>query len=231
MALLWKNNATGVLALQIADNDVTIFVGAGEGAAFPYPESGNTFYVTLEEVDGNIEIALCTAREGDSLTVLRGQDNTTARAFPVGSTVEARVTAAAMNAFMSKSENLNDVASKPTARTNLGLGTAAVEADTKYNHRANNLSDVANPVTARTNLGLAINTNVQAYHSSLFAISGLGVADGNFIVGNGSTLVMESGATARASLGLGSNALTNAPTISTSAPSGGVDGDVWYRVE
>jgi hypothetical protein len=55
---------------------------------------------------------------------------------------------------------------------------------------------------ARTNLGLAIGTNVQAYDADLSAIAGLSNTDGNFIVGNGSTWVAESGATARTSLGL-----------------------------
>lgn len=44
-------------------------------------------------------------------------------------------------------------ADAPAQRTALGLGTAAVEADTKYAHRANNLSDLASAATARTNLG------------------------------------------------------------------------------
>lgn len=56
--------------------------------------------------------------------------------------------------------------------------------------------------TARTNLGLAIGTNVQAYDADLSAIAALTPADGDFIVGNGTTWVAENGSTARASLGL-----------------------------
>lgn len=47
-----------------------------------------------------------------------------------------------------------------------------------------------------------IGSTVQAYNAKLNALSGLAVADGNIIVGNGSTFVAENGATARASLGL-----------------------------
>ncbi len=54
---------------------------------------------------------------------------------------------------------------------------------------------------ARTNLG------AQAAHALLTAIAGLSVADGNFIVGNGTTFVAETPATARASLNLGALAL------------------------
>ena len=57
---------------------------------------------------------------------------------------------------------------------------------------------------ARTNLGLAIGSDVQAYDAGLNAIAGLAVTDGGFIVGNGSTFVLESGSTVRTSLGLGS---------------------------
>lgn len=62
----------------------------------------------------------------------------------------------------------------------------------------------ASASAARTALGLAIGSDVQAYSAILAAIVGLARTDGNFIVGNGTTWVAESGATARASLGLGS---------------------------
>ena len=63
---------------------------------------------------------------------------------------------------------------------------------------------------ARTNLGLAIGSDVQAYNAGLADIAGLAVTNGNFIVGDGSNWVAESGATARTSLGLGSSATQDA---------------------
>lgn len=71
---------------------------------------------------------------------------------------------------------------------------------------ANNLSDVSSVSTSRTNLGLAIGTDVQAYDAGLADIAGLAVTDGNFVVGDGTNWVAESGATARTSLGLGTMA-------------------------
>jgi len=55
---------------------------------------------------------------------------------------------------------------------------------------------------ARTNLGLAIGSDVQAFDSQLADVAGLAVTDGNFIVGNGTNFVAESGSTARASMGV-----------------------------
>lgn len=53
---------------------------------------------------------------------------------------------------LAAANNLSDVASVATSRTNLGV--SATGADTTYNYRANNLSDVANALTARANLGV-----------------------------------------------------------------------------
>jgi hypothetical protein len=67
---------------------------------------------------------------------------------------------------------------------------------------------------------------VQAWDVQLDKIAALAVTDGNFIVGDGSNFVAESGATARASLGLVIG--TNVFTQRTFAASGGafwVDGD------
>lgn len=55
--------------------------------------------------------------------------------------------------------------------------------------------------TARSNLGLAIGTNVQAYDAELTAIAALAPTADNFIVGNGTTWVLETPAQSRTSLG------------------------------
>jgi len=97
------------------------------------------------------------------------------------------------------------------ARTALGLGSLATLSSVNNANWsgtdlavANGGTGASDAATARSNLGLAIGSNVQAYDAGLNAIAGLAVTNGNFIVGNGSTWVAESGATARASLGLGS---------------------------
>lgn len=79
---------------------------------------------------------------------------------------------------------------------------------------SNDLSDLNDAPTARTNLGVAIDSDVQAYDADLSAIGALAKTDGNFIVGNGSTWVAESGATVRASLGLGSLATLSSVDVS-----------------
>jgi hypothetical protein len=60
---------------------------------------------------------------------------------------------------------------------------------------------------------------VQAYDADLTALGGLAKTNGNFIVGNGTTWVAESGATARTSLGLGSIATQNSNAVSVTGGS------------
>ena len=76
--------------------------------------------------------------------------------------------------------------------------------------------------TGRASLDLEPGTDVQAYDAQLADIAGLAVTDGNVIVGDGTNWVAESGATARASLGLGSIATQAADNVNLDG--GAIDG-------
>jgi hypothetical protein len=67
---------------------------------------------------------------------------------------------------------------------------------------ANGGTGATSASAARTALGVAIGSNVQAHDAALDAIAALATTDGGIIVGNGSTFVLETGSTARTSLGI-----------------------------
>lgn len=100
MNILLTNNAISVLALGIGVQDTLVQVHAGDGGLFPSLQPGQYFPVTLVTADREIEIVHVTARSGDTLTVVRGQEGTAQRPFPAGSVVELRLTAGLMNALL-----------------------------------------------------------------------------------------------------------------------------------
>ena len=103
-----------------------------------------------------------------------------------------------------------------TTSANKGIYATASDTYATFDLTAfgRSILDDADAAAVRSTLGLVINTNVQSYSAVTAAIAGLSTSDGNIIVGNGSTFVAESGATARTSLGLGSIATQASNNVS-----------------
>ena len=97
MGLKVTNNAFGTLNASINSSATTIVLVAGQGARFPTLSAGDYFYATLIDTSNNLEIVKCTARSTDTLTVVRGQDSTTARAYVTNDRFELRPTAILFN--------------------------------------------------------------------------------------------------------------------------------------
>ncbi|NDC87964.1 MAG: hypothetical protein EB075_04020, partial [Bacteroidetes bacterium] len=95
MAIRFSNNAQTTLASGITASATSITVA--NGSVFPALTPGDHTYVTLEDLSGNLEIVKVTAISSNTLTVTRGQDGTTARAFSQGDFAQLRVTAALLN--------------------------------------------------------------------------------------------------------------------------------------
>jgi hypothetical protein len=97
---LFTNNAASSLQTAINGTATTITVISGKGSLFPSPVGGQYAYLTLQNVAGTVyEIVKLTARSGDNLTVVRGQEGTTGVPFATGDYIQLRATAAGLSNF------------------------------------------------------------------------------------------------------------------------------------
>jgi hypothetical protein len=92
---LATNNAYSTLAGAISDSATELTVSTGHGDRFPVIADPDYTYCTLEDAGGNIEIIKVTARASasDTMTIERGQMDTTARAWGAGDSIELRFVA------------------------------------------------------------------------------------------------------------------------------------------
>jgi hypothetical protein len=105
MARKFANFASSTLASGISDSDLTLTVASGHGSRFPSLGVGETFRLVLVNVTTTVrEICQCTARSGDVLTIVRGQEGTTPTAFASGSVVSHRVTAQDFSEFVDSND-------------------------------------------------------------------------------------------------------------------------------
>ena len=103
---LFTNNAGSTFANPVDMTATTVTLVGGGGALFPQPTGSDYFMVTFITVNGTqLEICKCTARAGDTLTVVRAQEGTGAQNFQIGDQCQLRITAATMNTLVQESAN------------------------------------------------------------------------------------------------------------------------------
>lgn len=96
MVLKLANNAVSTLQSSISSSATSIAIAGADAGKFPVLGAGDWHPATLKDLAGNMEIVKVTARSGGTLTVVRGQEGTAAKAFASGVKVELRATAAAL---------------------------------------------------------------------------------------------------------------------------------------
>tara|TARA_R100001086_G_scaffold245474_1_gene176425 strand:+ start:2027 stop:3481 length:1455 start_codon:yes stop_codon:yes gene_type:complete len=129
VGIVLKNNANTTLASSLSDSATSATVT--DGSVFPSLSSGEFFFVTFDDGTNN-EICKCTARSGDTLTIVRAQDNTSARAFSSGDEAQLRVTALVLETLANEDSTGNSATATAlaTARTIHGVsfdGTANID--------------------------------------------------------------------------------------------------------
>ena len=103
---LFTNNAGSTFANPVDMTATTVTLVGGGGALFPQPTGSDYFMVTFITVNGaQLEICKCTARAGDTLTVVRAQEGTGAQNFQIGDQCQLRITASTMNTLVQESAN------------------------------------------------------------------------------------------------------------------------------
>lgn len=212
MAVKFTNNASGTLASSITASATTITLTTGQGALFPSLASGEYFYATLVDSSNNIEIVKVTARAVDVLTVTRAQDNTAARAYAAADRLELRPTAAALNAILLDAKAYSDSSAGSLISAHIAATSGAHVASAVSYTPAGGLSAV-NVQAALTEL----DTEKLAATATVTASNG--------ITATGSSLA--SGISLAPTAGYNGYGVR---TVSTSAPTGGSDGDIWYQV-
>ena len=128
MGVQIKNNAFSTLLTGINSSVTTVNLAVGEGARFPAASvaSGNYFYATLLDTSNNLEVIKVTDRTNDTLTVVRGQDGSTARSFALDDRIELRVTAALLGDLPIRQIETDDL--EDVSVTSAKLATTGVSA-------------------------------------------------------------------------------------------------------
>jgi hypothetical protein len=175
MGVKFKNNAESTLDSAISAVDVGLTVAYGDGSLFPSLGVDEYFFMTIESTEGDYEIVTVTARSGDAMTIVRAQENTTARAFTAGARCELRVTNQGLLDLV-QGDNISDgtlaLDKLATTSTSIVLGRRSDQSSIKQ-------------ITANDVLNMIGSTRGQVLYRGASAWSALGVGTAGQVLQSG----------------------------------------------
>lgn len=219
LTLLAANNAQTVLAAGISASATSLTVNSGTGALFPSPSTGVSYFklTLIDAATGQLsEIVHVTARTGDTMTIDRAQEGTTARAWSANDIAANMMTAGTLSYILGNFQpldaTLTSIAALATLANKLpyftGVDTAALTDITSTGRDIIGKSSVSDVLTY---LGLGDGTgrliNVQTFTSS-----------GTYTPTSGTKFVIAE------VLGGGGGGGSNSTTVSAGYASGGQGG-------
>lgn len=186
MTVILKNNAFGFLQTAISNSATVIELQSGNGANFPALAAEEYFYVTISPPFGTGEIVKCTSRSGDSISIVRAQEGTSALSFTAGSQVELRITAQSVLDAIADQVATKDEASEisfaPTGDiTAIDVQSAVAEVDSKKASLAQLATQDGAALVGNTPAGTIAATTVQGAIDEI--VSDLAASSGAALVG------------------------------------------------
>ncbi len=129
---IFVNSAGTTLAAGITSGDTSATLASGTGAQFPSPAGGQYFAATLVDSATGLlkEIVYVTSRSGDTVTMIRAQEGTTALAWLAGDIFAALITAGTLNTIVEsqQSQVSNYAVDSGVADAYVGVYTPAIGA-------------------------------------------------------------------------------------------------------
>lgn len=111
----FKNNWAALTSAAITSTDTTIPISSNIASIISDASVDDPYWVTLDRGDNVWEIIHVTGVAGGNLTVLRGQEGTTALDWPIKSYMEIRITSAFLELVQNLDTELPDVVVVPTS--------------------------------------------------------------------------------------------------------------------